>query len=165
MFSSTFGTLFSGSNSGNFGNGFVMLLCKLDFVARIVLYVANSRAGGWLQFILGQAVLFILCFVQGDRWANYDDCMSFEEECKMVVAWWRNKNGKEVLPPKTMFAPNLTLLKKAVLVVRNEGMREFAAKSQSRSRHCVHVSFKCFVRYYIMGYVAFCRCPKRQPYR
>ena len=86
LFNSTFGTLFSGSNSGNFGNGFVMLLCKLDFVARIVPLVANNHAEGWLQIIFGQAVLFNLCFVQGDLWANYDDCMSFEEECKMVVA-------------------------------------------------------------------------------
>ena len=60
-------------------------------------------------------------FVQGDRWANYDICMSYEEECEFVVGWWRRLNGRDESTPKTTFVPDIMVHKKAVLVVRNEG--------------------------------------------
>ena len=110
VFKFIFGTSFSASNWGNCGNDFVMLRCKRCCVAHIVHIVPNSHAGGWLRVLFGHAILSTFCFVQGDRWTKYDDCMSCEDECKLVVGWWRSLNGNGDTNPKKMFAPDVTLV-------------------------------------------------------
>ena len=100
--------------------------------------------------------------VQGECWANYDDCMSYEEECKFVVCWWRRLNGMDEPPRKTMFVPNIMGLKKAVLAVRNEA-EKCAAVNNSQPQQSVYVTFKLllvFITRLVTLYCAGVRKPK-----
>ena len=143
MFNSAIGTLLFALKSGKCGNYVVMLICKRCYFCENCATCCQQPCRRMVAIYVCHTCLFISCFVQGDRWEIFDDGMSFEEECKIVVCWWRKLNRKEESPPKTMCVRNMTLLKKVVLVVRKE-TDGFAAKANSQPQHCVDVTFKSF---------------------
>ena len=69
---------------------------------------------------------------------NYEDNMSFEDECKVVLEVWRNRNTPLDPPPeikseaKPKFVSSMLLLKKAVLALRQDEGRGV----QTRNRNC-----------------------------
>ena len=69
---------------------------------------------------------------------NYDDNMSFEEECKVVPGWWRDRNPRVDPPPENKsgvrpkFVPSVMLLKKAVMALHRDEVQGV----QSRIRNC-----------------------------
>ena len=157
-----FGTLLFALYLDNYGHGFVMSVCKRFFFASILHAAANNQAECCFQFISLVNRDCSSLLVQGDRWANYDDCMSYEEECKFVVSWWRRLNGMDEPPRKTMFVPNIMVLKKAVLAVRNEA-EKCAAVNNSQPQQSVYVTFKLllvFITRLVTLYCAGVRKPK-----
>ena len=83
------------------------------------------------------------CLVQGVRWVNCEDGMSFEEECKVILRWWRNSNGnedptvKKERMVKHVFVPSIMLLTKAVLVVYSDDVKVVQIRSRYRNNACI----------------------------
>ena len=96
-----------------------------------------------MQFLVARTRVFIACFVQGGRWANYNDGMTFEDECRVVVEWWRRLNRSEASPAnkdsrvKLGFVPSILLLKKAVLAAHCDGGNAVPNRIRTRSTACV----------------------------
>ena len=143
MIDSAIGTLLFALKSGNCGDVVVMFELQALFLLQTLCNLLPTVMQDVGAIYVCQTCLFISCIVQGDRWEIYEDGVSFEEECNIVVCGWRKLNRKEESPPKTMFVRNMTLLKKVVLVVRKE-TEGFAAKANSQPQHCVDVTFKSF---------------------
>ena len=121
---------------------FAISFCKHPLVTTIRDFVGNHHGSGDL-YLFVQTILIITCRVQGGRWASYDDCMTFDEECKLVLHWWRKRNRNDAVPPesnipvKPGFVPSLSLFKKAVLAAHSDGCNPVQNRIRTRSIACV----------------------------